>query len=186
MSQYGCVVFYTTHEPNDPRRQLADLLAISGQEVTWVARWRNLDRSWWNVRNDIYDGQPEDHFAHVPVSEVASLYLPPGNLLIEVKGGERMDRIHTVCLESIPEDVRGRFSPWNLHLRFGWHDVFECEIENVYMARAFCAVCLFGYGCPPNWARYRELVFQVPEIIEAKQHFETVLGPLETCATWDV
>lgn len=186
MGQCGKVILYTTREPDDPRAQLAQLLAISGDKVSWVSRTRGVDRRWRLARNAFAREEGSDDFPAMSVAEVPALYVPKRRLLINVSGGPMMDQIHTACLERIPVDVRGEFSPWNLDIWYGSHDLFESAVEWNYIARAFCSVALFGWGSPSNWPKYREMVFQVPEIIEAKQHFETVLGPLETCAIWSV
>ncbi len=187
MGQCGKIIFYTTSAPTDPRAQFADLLSISGERVLSVSRTRRPERGWRVARSFSGREQADDFYRDkMSITDAVALFRPNRHLLVEVDGGPMMDRVHTACLEQIPEEVRDDFSPWNLYIGYGPHDLFESAVSLTYIARAYCSVRLFGWGCPSNWPKYREMVFQVPEIIEAKQHFETVLGPLETCAIWSV
>ncbi len=186
MGQCGRVVFYTTHELEAPRAPIAELLAVLGGQVQGVTRTCGPERSWQEALDDSLLEQTEEPFPAMPAAAVPALYIADRLLYAEIRHRALMDRLDNACRDTIPEDVRDNFSPGDLFVCFGPHDLFEYVREPIYIARAFCSVRLFGWGCPKDMARYRELVFQVPEIIEFRQRVEAVLGPLETCATWDV
>ncbi|MGD9693096.1 MAG: hypothetical protein AB7V20_09705 [Phycisphaerales bacterium] len=88
----------------------------------------------------------------------------------------------------IPPEIRGQFWFRDLAVGFGWHDLFEyAENEDGHLfARAFISIQFHGHSTPSDWNEYRRRVFEVPEFKEAKARFETVTGPLQQCAYWDV
>ena len=108
--------------------------------------------------------------------------------MINLMGPTIAEPVGLAAQRDIPPEVRGQFWFGDLIIWFGWHDIFECaENEDGHLfARAFLSIRFHGHGTPSDWNEYRRRVFELPEFKEAKARFETVTGPLEQCAYWNV
>ncbi len=201
MGQTGKVVLYSTEEPSDPPRLLADLLRLTGAtHIGSVCAWHGADKSWAMFQRNLkrlrsgrrvrtleemdyerlaMDGSLDEATRHVRPKGCLSIRFADPTIAVDVGLAAERD---------IPPEVRGEFWFRDLIIWFGWHDLFEsAENEDGYLfARAFTSIRFYGHSSPSNWNEYRRRVFEIPEFKTAKARFETVTGPLQQCAYWDV
>ncbi|MGD9693097.1 MAG: hypothetical protein AB7G17_09940 [Phycisphaerales bacterium] len=124
----------------------------------------------------------------LPIDDAVKHFRPEECIYLWMDGPTIAESIGLAAERDIPPEVRGQFWFRDLHVWFGWHDLFEyAENEEGHLfARAFISIQFHGHSTPSDWNEYRRRVFEVPELKEAKALFETVTGPLEQCAFWDV
>lgn len=89
--------------------------------------------------------------------------------------------------QAISESIRDYFIPYGIMLRIGPHDIFDTvEHEDWHLfGHSNFTVSLGGDGCPHDWQRYRELVFEVPLVKQLQADLESIVGPLQRCAYWN-
>lgn len=191
MAQCGTLQFYSTREHPEPRRLLSEALALAGgSKVLYAYRSVEEDDRWARFRR----GEDLDYeyiAGHMPMAEVPALWVPSTSLLVSIEPNPMGAMFERVMQERIPASVRGNFIPCQTDLQIGWHDIIEETEEPPHygrlIARAFFAFTLFGYGTPSDWAAYRRIVFDVPEVKQLQESLERVVGsPVEQWVSWSV
>ncbi len=88
---------------------------------------------------------------------------------------------------AVPESIRDYFVPYEFMICIGPHDIFDTiEHEDWHLfGHSNFTVLLGGDGCPHDWQRYREIVFEVPFIKQLQANIEAIVGPLQRCAYWN-
>ncbi len=191
MAQCGTLTFYSTSAHSEPRRLLSQALALAGgSKVLYAYRSVEEDDRWARFRG----GEDLDYeyiAGHTPMAEVPSLWKPGTSLSVSIEPNRMGGMFERVMQERIPANVRGNFIPCQTDLQIGWHDIIEETEEPPHygrlIARAFFAFKLFGYGTPSDWAGYRRVVFDVPEVKQLRANLEQIVGgPVEPWVSWSV
>lgn len=191
MSVEGFVDMYIESSLPDPRRVLADLVRLERPElVRNIGRSIGEDREWDAVENFLDPPLPE-RLGSLPgtsaVEELPSLYRDGTSLSGEIfKSGYAQRLSHTI-VDLVPPDVRGeRFEPASLYFTVGWHDLCEYleDDDGQRIARPFVSLRFGGPGCPNDPITFREMIRNLPEVLEVKQAFESIIGPLEIGGRW--
>jgi hypothetical protein len=199
MPQYGYVVFYSTDEPPIIKERLRALLDHLGIRSVFAAmRTMDSERGWEYLQRDLKavgDESLSQSWEHLNVkglnnSEISDLCVDGTCLFIEVGVCDPGwgDRIKSAVERGVALAVRGRFTPCELYLRVGYHDIIECSEndDGLFVARASFSVEFFGYNSPHDWAEMRQQTFRLPEVVEIKRELEKVLGHLDEFMFWDV
>lgn len=209
MGLTGSIDFYTCRRITEPGDTLLKCARITGAaQMSFAFRSVGPYREWKDfllqrgrarryvggVFFETATGPPYEHLAGpAPIESIATLYKPRTAVTVSLSSSPLLELIREATDRDIPESVRGRLGQdaGGFHFSFislvaGWHDIFEwTEHPGGHLfARAFFSISFQGNLCPLHWEEYRRLVFQVPEVQEAKRKFEAVLGPLEECAYW--
>jgi hypothetical protein len=200
MSQSGELVFYTQVAIAHPARAVLDVMHLAGAErIAIASRTLEPDRGWRALQETLEepfvaaqvaeDDVPTEYFYDgLDLDTAAELYLPDKCVRLHM-GRNRIGReLFQAIGEYVPESIAGEFSPSSPIIVVGWHDIFENaeHEEGHFFARAFFSFRLYGIKSPRDWNRYREMVFDVPKVVEVKRRLEDVVGPLEQCVYWDV
>lgn len=200
MGQCGEVVFFTEREHPSPRVLLAQVLRLVGattiahawrtleEDLGWEAFKRDLDREFQTVEI-AEDDIPTEMVAQViPIEEVPKLYREGVSLRVHFGPNQFGELIEAAINTRIPEPIRGNFRPASPTFVVGFHDIFEyAEHDEGYLfGRAFFSFSLFGYSTPNDWQRFREVIFDVPEIADLQKRLEAIAGPMKRCVHWNI
>ena len=194
MCQAGELVFYSKSEV-DNVHVLSPLLAWAAvTEISTACRSKEREHGWLDFVRMRDSNAPETDNTmvsvgnRIPVAQVVNLYEPDRYLVLEVGVSRIGTRVSRAVTRGIPESIRGSFLPTDLFLGIGGHDLFEgAEHEEGHLIdRSFLSVSFFGYGIPNDWNRFRELVFDLPEIAQTKREIEEILVPLEQVVYWSI
>ena len=201
MAIWGELVFYTLHEPENPKECLLQLCRLSGaQSVEWVS-YLEEEKRWFQIPEDLPIIEVVGPFPklaeNIPIEEVAKFYNHKECLDISIGICPLSHKVYEATLK-IPEELwrteSYHFIPGSqgMSIEIGYHDLFEltsdpsgygeeyCPIYGpIYVVHnVFCSVHFASYGCPTDTERYEEIVFSLPEIREIRKEIEAIIGPV--------
>lgn len=193
MSLRSSIFFYSKATHNQPAGLLVSLMRLlEPQSGVFAMRRSKLDDSWRQWQTAEEANSDIDQVGHLPSfdfvwlrvepSAVAELYEFPKCLSLNFETRFDVYLKHAV-LNGMSPSVYGDFAPYNFTFRIGCHDLWE-HLENeegLFYARPFLSFCFWGYSTPANGARFREEVFDLPEMRNVQQQLEAYTGPLEHC-----
>ncbi len=213
MGQNGQIVFYTERSVQSPQRLIRGTIDIVDADRVWLAtRSIGEDREWasmhppllsvrrlrlaWRdlvlsvkgslvmVVEDDTDIVGQD----VTPEQVEELYREGTCLRFQFAGDPLGTRLWEAIKLAIPAEVAGNFEPASPSIAVGGHDIWEdAEHERGHLfGRAAFSLGIFGYGTPADWKRYREMIFDVPEVMELQKRLEELAGPMKRCVYWSV
>lgn len=212
MGQNGSIVFFTDATDTPPAALIRGAMEIAGA-VLALSAWRSIgaDREWrvmrpvpfsrkwcrrlkrdWILaaRGVVIDDDDDRELAgsNLNASEAAGLYREGASLSLLLGDSVLGSTMWSTLERSVPEDVRGNFKPGDPSIKVGGHDICEdAEHERGFLfGRAVFSFGLFGYGTPNNWGRYRELVFEIPDVVALQRQLEALAGPMKRCVYWSV
>lgn len=200
MSQQGYLTFYSDRPLDDPKRLLRDTLCLyEASDVSMVLRWPESASRWKEFRLRrgrpfqpivIVESTPGKERLNTPTNMEAAVefYKDRYTVLVESSSSPHVYNMEELLQRRIPAEVRGDFIPCGPVVTVGSHDIFECaeHDEGHLFARATFSFHLWGPGTPNDWNRYRELVFEVPEVQQLQADLEAIAGPLDRCVYWNV
>lgn len=209
MSQTGEIRFFSVEEPDDPRETLERVFRWGGVEkVLTVSRYETQEFSWddWQEllaaqASESWKQEPSEPSAWIEVVEddyEAQLYqcsiaealecYEPGKLLhVSVVYSPQGMRLFAAIDNGIPASLRHDFSPGDLSIYVGPHDLFDTEEspEGTLFGRAQFSVGFFGYGSPIDRKGTRRAILALPEVQAIRRELEAIIGPLEVCVVWN-
>ena len=184
MSQTGAVTYYITEELQRSEGTLMELVRWLGADVLLYAERTIGESREWDLsrkydRDEVSSPYPESESLceRCHPDRLAGLYLPGTELRIDFSTSPRTN-IFCQAHAQIPEELRGDFNPGSPIVSLGWHDLIdERPDEELYLARAFLTVKVWGYGTPANDPRYRKEIWNQPFVQDFERELAALVAP---------
>jgi len=188
MGQQTNIAFYTEGEiVPSPETVFSALSSLgAGEELAFVTRYKSLYNAWQHR----FDGSlPQWEFIRkrTTLSDAVQFIRPESEVVIsivETEGGLGK-RLILEAWQAVPESLAQGCIISNNDSTFGMHDIFgmvsQAEEENTYIARSPFSVRFWGYRCPNDIDKFRDIVENLPVVSEVASVLSQALNqPIKT------
>lgn len=190
MSSSTYIRFFTLDEVAEPERFCGPILRLfrAREDMADVTRTVGEDTSWADRESEDYEG-PEFDLAlkRMSLEAAVGMYVPGRVLTVNwfsQDEGLAYRLIHEIY-DALSPEVRGEVGQGHPALTLGWHDVFASGDEGErYIGRASMSQYMWGYGIPPEMARYRSEVLRLGSVREIVEGLSAITGAEFRCEVY--
>jgi hypothetical protein len=170
-----------------PDQALQVLRSLGVDEgLAFVTRYKTLYNA-WEHRLDGSLPQWELNGRRVTLPEAVQYIEPTRETVVSIRKSEDgiARRFMVEAWQAVPKDLAADFVFSNNDCTFGMHDIFgmvsQAEEVNTYIARSPFSVKFWGYRCPSDIDRFREVVENLPVLTELTNNLSRALKePVKT------